>query len=240
MLDNLGDRMKKYEEACRGVLPRRLPVILRVDGRAFHTYTRGFDRPFDSRIGEVMGLVAVALCTQIQGAQFAYTQSDEISVLIHGYKRFASQPWFDNEIQKMVSVAAGIASATFTHEMAQRVISFKPAVFDARVFVLPEADVCNYFVWRQQDAVRNSVQTLARSLFSHAQCERKSCDDLKSMCAEAGQSWDDLPLHWQRGVCVYRMLELDGMRSSMFVDQHPPVFSGDRAYVERHLAVEEG
>lgn len=257
--DTLGDRMKAYEVASRTTLPGRLPVIIRVDGKAFHTYTKGTDRPFDMYLGDVMVDTAKKLCEEIQGAQLAYTQSDEISILVHGYKKFESQPWFDNQVQKMVSVAAGIASSHFTANSwkivcrgAKTVVdNLKPAVFDARVFVLPEADVCNYFLWRQQDATRNSVQMLARSLYSHKQVENNNTSKLKEMCAEKGQPWDDLPTRWKRGVCVIKGEELlpiggqlanslkSATRTRWIPDYQIPVFSQDREYVNKYLAVEE-
>lgn len=142
MEDSLGDRMKGYEEAARRYLPRRLPVIIRVDGRAFHTVTRGCAKPFDNILMNTMNVVALELCDDIQGAQMAFVQSDEISILVHGYKKLNTSPWFDNCAAKMESISAAIASSYFTHH------SGKPAQFDSRAFVLPEADVCNYFIWR--------------------------------------------------------------------------------------------
>lgn len=261
----MGDRMKGYEVASRAVLPGRLPVIIRVDGKAFHTYTRGTERPFDKKLGDVMIDTAKKLCESIQGAQLAYTQSDEISILVHGYKKFDSQPWFDNQIQKMVSVAAGIASSHFSinswkvwnnisNPTGHNII--KPAVFDARAFVVPEADVCNYFLWRQQDATRNSVQMLARSLYSHKVLENCNCNELKDLCAAKGHDWFNLEPRWQRGVCVKREPVtpycsgggcVEGCQHSPSgdrlgtwrVDYDIPVFSQDRDYVNRHLALEE-
>lgn len=243
--NSLGDRMKAYEAASRTTLPGRLPVIIRVDGKAFHTYTRGTDRPFDTFLGDVMVDTAKRLCEEIQGAQLAYTQSDEISVLIHGYKKFESQPWFDNQVQKIVSVAAGVASSFFTANSwrivcrgAKTVVdNLKPAVFDARAFVVPEADVCNYFLWRQQDAMRNSVQMLARSLFSHKLVENKNTSVLKEMCAAQGCPWESIEPRWQRGVCIRRVV--DGIRNPWQPDYNIPVFSQDRNYVNSLLAVEE-
>lgn len=112
----LGDRMKAYEKDYRSRISRTLPVILRLDGKAFHTYTRGCKKPFDMDLIGAMNQAAIALCEQIQGAQLAFVQSDEISILTHGYKRFTSSPWFNNYIQKMVSVSASIASTTLTIE----------------------------------------------------------------------------------------------------------------------------
>lgn len=252
-VDPLGDRMKEYESAYRAVLPRRLPVIVRIDGKAFHTYTEGCSRPFDPHLGDVMVRTTAAVCQTIQGAQLAYVQSDEISILIHGYKRFVSSPWFGNEVQKIVSVAASTAAAHFTAESwriwvdetgdsSAKVGGIRPAAFDARVFVLPEAEVCNYFLWRQRDAMRNSVSMLAQSLFSPKQCERKSTRDLMEMCATEGQDWNSLPPQWQRGVCVIRRLfesPEGGIRSKWEADPTYPIFSENRSYVDQLLAVEE-
>jgi tRNA(His) 5'-end guanylyltransferase len=249
---SLGDRMKKYEGAFKYVLPPRMPVIIRVDGRAFHTLTRGLRQPFDIRLVAVMNKVATALCEEVQGAQLAYAQSDEISVLVHSYKKFASQGWFDNEVQKMASISAAVASSVFTAnswriwvpergdpdfdmKMHQDRAEFtRPAQFDSRVFVLPEAEVANYFIWRQQDFERNSVQMLARSLYSHRECNNKNNADLQEMCWEKGQNWNDLPTSLRRGRCVVRN---DDRR--WFVDEEVPQFKLDRDYIEQHLDTEE-
>ena len=217
--------MKAYEQPWRSVLPRRLPVIIRVDGRAFHTFTRGCEKPFDARLGDTMVSAARDLCDDIQGAQFAYTQSDEISVLVHSYKRFESQAWFDNQVQKMCSVSASIAAARLTLEYG------KAATFDARVFVLPEDDVCNYFVWRQQDAVRNSVNALAQSLYSHKDLFGVSQSQAQELCFAKGQNWNDLPTRWKRGVGLYRTTG-----GTWLPSYEIPTFSQEREYIERHLA----
>jgi tRNA(His) 5'-end guanylyltransferase len=208
-----------------------MPVIIRVDGKAFHTYTRECARPFDSNLADVMIYTARKMCDEIQGACLAYTQSDEISFLLHNYRKLTSQPWFDNQVQKMCSVAAGMASAYFTAESYQiwDPEKIRPAVFDARVFVLPEAEVCNYFLWRQQDATRNSIQMLARSLYSHKECHEKNGSELQEMCFQKGQNWNDLHVRWKRGVCVKQQK----------VDLEIPVFSQDRNYIEELLKVEE-
>lgn len=255
--DSLGDRMKGYEQASRTILPGRLPVIIRVDGRAFHTYTKGCQRPFDERLQGVMDDTAIALCEEIQGAQFAYVQSDEISILVHSYKRLNSSAWFNNQIQKMVSISAAIASTTFSmnswkiwmktdDELASPHQYVKPAVFDARVFVLPEAEVCNYFIWRQQDAIRNSVQMLARSLFSHKECNNKNGRELQEMTASKGLNWLDLSPSEQRGRIIVKQsfdVELfDGKKethSRWIADYNTPLFVENRGFVNEQLEVDE-
>ncbi len=246
--DSLGDRMKGYEQASRLSLPCRMPVILRIDGKAFHTYTRGCDRPFDQALGDVMVTTTKCLVETIQGTMLGYTQSDEISLLLHGYKKFDSQPWFDNQLQKMVSVAAGCASAVFTAESykiwaGREKEGIRPAIFDCRAFVVPEADVCNYFLWRQQDALRNSVQMLARSLYSHKQLENVNVHELKDMCAAKGTPWDSIALRWQRGCCVRRGQTephfMGHTKESVIRDFAIPLFNENRENINDLLKLEE-
>ncbi len=109
MFENLGDRIKSYENTFRHSLPIRTPVVLRLDGKAFHTVTANLAKPFDERFMRIMDQTTIALCKEIQNAQLAYTQSDEISVLITPYTTFDTQPWVENNIQKTVSLAAAIA-----------------------------------------------------------------------------------------------------------------------------------
>lgn len=236
--DDLGNRMKNYEKACRSMLPWRMPVVIRVDGKAFHTFTKGMQRPFDARLMAAMDTCAAAICEEAQGACLAYVQSDEISVLLHNYKRLKSMPWFENQVQKMVSVSASVATAVMQREMAEA--STRTALFDARVFVLPEAEVTNYFIWRQQDATRNSIQMVARSLYSDRQCYRKSCPQLQEMIHAKGQNWNDLSTGQKRGRCVTReTYEREGaIRHMWATDYDIPIFTQDRSYIERHLAVD--
>lgn len=229
----IGDRMKRFEHAHRISLPPRMPVIIRVDGKTFHTLTRGCARPFDEPLMGAMDATALALCEEIQGAQLAYVQSDEISILIHNYKRHASQAWFANELQKMVSISAAGASTAFSVAWAE------PAHFDSRAFVPPEAEVANYFIWRQQDATRNSIQMAARAVFSHHECDQKNTSQLQEMLHANGINWNDYAVSCKRGRCALRDLEVSPFDHPKWrVDREIPIFSQSRAYIERWLAVE--
>lgn len=232
--DTLGDRMKAYEKVQNHVLSPRTPIIIRVDGKAFHTFTRGLEA-FDPSLMDMMDKAATEICKQVSGAQVAYVQSDEISILLHYYKKFNSQPYFNNELQKICSVTASIAAATATMESVNVFGKVKPAVFDSRVFTLPEEEVCNYFLWRQQDWTRNSVQMLARSMFSHKECNNKNNTELQEMCLVKGKNWNDLPTSHRRGRCV---VHTEGI--GWHVDQEIPVFSQDRDYINKLLVREEG
>jgi len=242
--DALGDRMKMYEGQPRSSLVPRMPTLVRIDGKAFHSYTRGLPS-FDPNLLEAMNQTAITLCKELQTVQFAFVQSDEISLLLHPYKKYGTQAWFDNSIQKMVSVSASIAAATFT------LLSptlwgpgiYKPAYFDSRVWVVPEVEVVNYFLWRQQDWTRNSVQMMARQHYSQKQTHKKNNSELQEMIHQAGENWNDLPTHLKRGRCIIKETYEVGLaqRSRWVVDNNPPIFSADRNYIEKYLAVvEEG
>lgn len=215
--------MKSYENAHRTLLPPRIPVILRVDGKAFHTLTKGCEKPFDAKVANSIDEVAIALVHNVQNARFAYAQSDEVSLLLIGYNTFNSQSWFDGNIQKMVSISASIASVAFTKAFGET------GYFDSRVFILPEADIANYFLWRQQDSTRNSIHMVARSLYSHDELLDKNIDQMQEMIFQKGSNWNDYEPYWKRG----RVITKHG------VDRQIPIFSTDREYIEKFMAIED-
>ena len=174
---SLGDRMKGYENINRNHLISRMPVILRLDGKAFHTFTKGFDKPYDKIMAKSMESTMRYLCENIQGCVLGYTQSDEITLVLVDYQTFDTTSWFDNNIQKMVSVAASMATLEFNRVFGRLTNGFggyvhekavnKGACFDCRAFNVPKEEVTNCVLWRQQDAIRNSIQALGQAHFSH-------------------------------------------------------------------------
>jgi len=223
----LGERMKGYEGVPDILLTRRLPILLRVDGRAFHTYTKAFDKPFDPRIHEAMEKATADLLHEISGAVFGYFQSDEISVLIRTDMTLETEPWFGGRVQKIVSVAAAIASVSFSLTMLQRFQVDRPAHFDARVFVLPPEEVNNYFLWRERDAIRNSILSLGQAHFPHKMLMGKSTEDVCKMLTSKGIEWGNLPIPQQRGQGM--------LRSGPF--PHPS-FSVDPGFIQSLLAAQ--
>lgn len=205
MSDNtpLDERMKRYEHAYRQSLPRRTYTLLRLDGRAFHTYLRNAERPFDRAFMGDMNLVALRLVEEISGARFAYTQSDEISLLVTDFDSEQTEPWFGGNLQKLVSVSAGLASAYLARLRHQY-----PGLpmFDARVWTMSDAvEVANYFVWRQQDAVRNSIQMVGQAYFTHRQLKGKSLNEVQEMLFSAYRvNWNDFPPECKRGRLVFQ------------------------------------
>lgn len=231
---SLGDRMKAYERAFDHRLPNRMPVIIRVDGRAFHTWTRGLQTPMSEGLMEVMDSAAHQIVSEADGGVFAYVQSDEISVLVHTYRQFSSEPWLANRLQKLASIAASTAGSVVSMQSGALHGFPRLASFDGRAFVLPESEVCNYFLWRQRDCERNSVLSLAQHHFSAKQMHKKNCGELQDMIHEAGDNWNNWPTGFKRGRCVYRV---EG--KGVVIDREPPQFGKDRHYVERHLETVE-
>jgi tRNA(His) guanylyltransferase len=197
----LGDRMKRYERASQTVLPRRTYTIIRVDGRAFHTYLRGARKPYDEPFMADMDRVAAALCQEISGSVLAYTQSDEISVLAVDFQSPNTEPWFAGEVQKVVSIAAATATAALCTRR-----SFSRPLFDARAFTIADqVEVANYFIWRQRDAVRNSIAMAAQAHFSHNRLHGVSTGQMQELLwSEKGVNWNDYPDGCKRGRVVTR------------------------------------
>jgi tRNA(His) 5'-end guanylyltransferase len=180
-----------YENRARYYLIRRTPVIIRVDGRAFHTFTRGFRKPFDQRMIDAMVVAAMHVFGEAQGCKLAYIQSDEASFVLTDYDELTTDAWFGYNKSKLESISASIMTAAFARAM--RLADIKElAYFDARAFNIPEAEVVNYFLWRAKDWSRNSITMLAQAHFSHAELQGKSVPDMHEMLHGIGQNWTNL------------------------------------------------
>lgn len=233
-------RMKKnYESRSRTFLTRRTPVIIRLDGKAFHTYTRGLTKPFDEGLIDDMVETAKFVCSQIQGAKLGYVQSDEISILVTDYDKLTTDAWFDYNVQKITSISTSLATAKFNQLRLIRYVSqhvsesvgnhvdhlmdleeyiyhediadVPLAYFDSRAFNVPREEVANYFLARQKDAVKNSVAMLAQSLYSHQELHRKNGSEMQEMCFQKGVNWNDL--HWskKRGTTIIKTTTVKGV-----------------------------
>lgn len=243
--DDLGTRMKTfYEMIPKTKLMRRIPVIIRVDGKAFHTFTCNFQKPFDDVLIESMQETMKYLCENIQGCVLGYTQSDEITLVLIDYKRLNSSAWFDYEIQKLCSIAASMATMAFNKfffenskrymdkygypketmiKYGDQILAYVKAVnrgamFDARCFNIPKEEVTNLIYWRQLDASRNSIQMVGQANFSHKELQNKSCNDIQDMLmTQKGINWNCLPTYQKRGSCCVRnkiVIESDGITAT--------------------------
>ena len=268
----LGDRMKNnYENISRYYLTRRTPVIIRIDGKAFHTFTRGFKKPFDDILVKTMQETMKYLCENIQGCVLGYTQSDEISLVLTDYAELTTDAWFGNNLQKMCSVSASMATLAFNKAFTRNILKQskrlyteyldekdtsyiealeiamnKGAMFDSRVFTIPREEVCNALIWRQQDATRNSIQSVGQANFSQKELHGKSCNDIQDMLmTQKGINWNDYSTTLKRGSCCIKvddsLTEYDEVgnicgytqRSKWVIDNKIPIFSQDRNYVEK-------
>lgn len=279
---SLGDRMKNnYENVNRLYLTRRMPVIIRVDMRAGHTFTKGMNKPFDDVFVKTMQDTMEYLCENIQGCVLGYTQSDEISLVLTDYAELTTDAWFGNNLQKMCSVSASMATLAFNkffsgrvqefmydccdefgddvlpekqndYELAHNVYfkKFNAAMFDSRVFTIPKEEVCNYFIWRQQDSTCNSIQSVGQANFSHKELHGKSCNNIQDMLMiQKGINWNDYATTLKRGSCCIKvddgLTEYDETgnicgytkRSKWIIDNEIPIFSQDRNYIEKLINV---
>ena len=265
--DSLSDRMKSYEYVTRNYLTRRLPAIIRIDGKSFHSFTRGLKKPFDDIFVKSMQDTMKYLCENIQGCVLGYTQSDEITLVLVDYKDRDSCAWFDNNIQKIVSVSASMTTFAFNKafkvnsettlrrinnaftctddefnyaNIIERCLS-KGAMFDSRVFTLPKEEVVNCLIWRQQDATRNSIQSVGQANFSHKELHGKNCNDIQDMLmVEKGINWNDYPTTLKRGSCCVKKkfkinegTEEEAVRSKWIIDNEIPIFTQDKNYINK-------
>ena len=257
MNDSLGDRMKEYENIERRYLMRRQPLIIRLDGVHFHSYTKGFERPYYRPFRLAMERTMLNLCENIMGCKLGYTQSDEITLLLMDDDTLDMQPWFGKNIQKIVSVAASMATYYFNKNVREiieegstddydieplsQAYKNRVACFDARVFLLPKDEVMNVFEWRQQDCTRNAIESAGQTYFSHKQLNCKSCNDIQEMLfQEHGINFNDYPVWFKRGVCARRMpvqVISDKVgpitRMKWQLDYDIPIFHKCPSYIER-------
>ena len=263
--DDLGIRMKTfYEQVPKTRLIRRCPVAIRIDGKAFHTFTRKFQKPFDEILIKSMQDTMKYLCENIQGCVLGYTQLDEITLILVDYKKLTSDAWFDYEVQKMCSIAASMATMAFnkffgnnvgdyctynsereddTHEQYEHTLysaANKGAMFDARCFNIPKEEVTNLVYWRQLDATRNSIQMVGQANFSHKELQNKSCNQIQDMLmTQKGINWNDFPVYQKRGSCCIKEVDESG-RGKWIIDKNIPIFKGeDREYIDKLVFVDE-
>lgn len=264
MKNDLGDRMKSYEFSSRTYLGPRSYVVVRLDGKAFHSYAKGLKRPFDEGFADDMNETAKFLCENLQGAQFAYVQSDEISIFLTTVGNVNTQPLFKNQIQKITSISAAMAAVKFYQLRLNRNVekeysqdgidgvfdvinSKKLPFFDSRVMCFSDPyEVHNYFVWRQQDATRNSISMAAQSLFSHKELHKKSTNEMQDMMmTQKGVNWNDYPVRFKRGgfICrkSYEIKNDNGLAiRNRWSIVDPPIFTKDKEFTFSKIPTQFG
>lgn len=266
----LGERMKQYEAVSKTTLMRRTPVIVRLDGKAAHTFTRGFIEPFDDKFFlPSMRETMKALCENIQGCVFGYTQSDEITLLLKDWQHLDSDAFFANEVQKICSVTASMATLYFNKIFTSKVWNAEKAriekidnsvifdndeqkqiyvkaaqtglMFDSRCFNLPMEEVVNNFIWRQNDAVRNSILGYGQYLIGKKKIFGMKCDDIVTATRDMGKDWNMLPEYDKRGTyCRAILVERNGVyRGEWIIGYDTPNFQKQNGMITALLSGEE-
>lgn len=256
------ERFKRYESSYNLLIPPRTYTVVRVDGKNFGKFTKRLNKPFDDNFAEAMNYATIELCKEFN-PDFAYTQSDEISLVFTDFN-IEAQQMFDGKIQKLCSLTAAKAATCFNKKMLMLDADAKgdnldiqtlingsaiyETMFDSRVFIIPDfREVGNYFVWRQQDATRNSVSMAADALYSHNQLTGKNGSQKQDMMMEKGVNWNDYDTQYKRGVIIRKMevevpitagralntIEPDAtvMRKRWMVDTETPIFTKDRKFL---------
>lgn len=242
---SLGDRIKSYESLTDQALMRRVPVIVRVDGKGFSRWTKSMncEKPFDHNLSTAMAQTMLAVASNIEGCVVGYTQSDEITFVIRNDQSLESEPWFGNRIQKIASIVASMTTAQFNAYMGGT-----QAYFDARVFQVPSvSEAANVLVWRQNDATKNSISSATYYEVSNKvgrKTARKKMHGLNQkqqqelLFSETGINWNDYPTKYKRGIACYRVSKTitgeDGVeyvRRPWQLDDNIPIFAADREFV---------
>ena len=260
-LSPLGQRMKEYEKAYDFIFPNNVPIIVRIDGKNFSTYTKNFNKPFDDIVTFAMVHTMKYLCANISNCRFGYTQSDEITLVLFEktlfdkendykdifiktpYESFEKSVPFNNRAMKSNSLFASMATMVFNRyfKIAAHMVfcseingseilpeeremwdnnkdelrkwtcrdnyqtyvnKFDSAMFDSRMFVVPTFDIINNIIFRQEDAIKNSISAYARCYIKDT--DGKNGLQLQEELKELGLPWDELPLFEQHGTCCYK------------------------------------
>jgi len=195
--DSLGDRIKRYEASYNHKAVQRMPLIIRVDGKAFHTLLRKAKKPFDENVQKSMLYAAKALAKEIQGFKAAYIQSDEATFVMTDYDTLNTCGWFNYEINKIISITASTMSVAFSRSFR------RDGIFDSRIFSVPKDDVANVFLWRARDWHRNSIQMYARSFFSNRELHGKKIPEIHEMLFAIGKNWSECKNIDKNGVFIF-------------------------------------
>ena len=217
--EDIGNRIKSnYENRAKNFLTRRIPVIIRVDGKSFSKFCNRFEKPYSYPLNTMLCSVLKYLCENIQGAKFGERHSDEISILVTDFDTLTTDAYFDYSVQKICSITASMATSEFCRQLIiNNEKSIKPVLFveekwptfDSRCFNIPEDEISNYFWWRNIDCTRGSINMLAQSKFSHKELQNKNCKEMQEMIFNKFNiNWNDLPQFQKTGfICTRKNAE---------------------------------
>jgi tRNA(His) 5'-end guanylyltransferase len=238
-IDPINSRMKEnYESRFKRSIHRRTYAILRVDGHSFSKYTSKLKKPFDQDFNDDMDTVAKYLCEKIQGARFAYVQSDEISVLITDFDQLTTHAWFDNNADKMISLAAAYSTSRFLLSRIKRQDE-RLLEFDARIFAISDPfEVANYFLARQRDATKNAINMMGQAYYSTNELRGVNTNQVQELLFQKGVNFNDLPARFKRGGVAERIKyeKSPGVIRTKMEMVETPVFS-DKSFLYSRIPV---
>lgn len=247
--DSLGSRQKTYEAVYKQTLVQKAPIVIRIDGKAFHSFTKKMAKPFDDLIIDTMQKTMLELCKDLATCKFGYTQSDEITLVCICDDVIRTEGLFKYKAQKIISIVASKTTKYFNkifYENMQKLENnpkeYKNVVdiniyknklfeaeFDCRVMNIPEWDVINNIIWRQQDATRNSIQMLGQAYFTQKELEKKNCSEIMDkLMNEKNINWNNLEIYKKRGSCCYRK-ENDKKRKKWIIDKNMQILTTPEA-----------
>jgi tRNA(His) guanylyltransferase len=236
--DEFGNRMKRYEmPTTTRIAFKGLPIVARLDGKAFHTFTKGLQRPYDTRLSTLMVDLTKALVDRY-GAACGYTQSDEISLVWYVDAHSQSDYPFGGRIQKLESLLASFAGAFFNRYLAERLPEKADAIptFDCRVFVVPSlTEAVNVLIWRQQDCTKNAITMAAQTYYSPKECMHKNGAEKQEMLFKKGINFNDYPYFFKRGTFVRRVKEMRLLSDEQLAnipEQHRPTAPIERSFID--------
>lgn len=210
---SLGDRMKEYENVTNTNLIHRMPIMVRCDGRAFHSFCSGMNKPYDDIFIELMDTLTKYLLVSVPDCEIAYVESDEITLCLFPYKTYATTPFFDGRVQKLCSTLAAMATWKFNQILLEwskgddaskktfaEVYSSKVAMFDCRVWNLPREEVLNCLLWRQQDSKRNAILTAGQTWIGKKKIHALKTTEVIDKLKEIGiDYWEAIPKYYHYG-----------------------------------------
>lgn len=232
MYNQINQEIKKeFEYPAEVYLDKNMPVIVRIDGRAFHTFTRGFKKPFDKIFRETMQETMLRLCESIENCVFGYEQSDEITLVLVKNDNELAEPWFNNRVKKIVSNAASMATLYFNKILAKKTSELADehfeawnvaadeekylhtleravemgAIFSVTCFSIPDDRVFDAIYARQLDAIKNSISSTGRTFFKQSELHKKSSKEVLEMLEARGVDWTQFPIENQRGASCYKV-----------------------------------
>lgn len=256
---SLRSRIKAYEEASNYKLINGLPVVIRLDGKAFRTFTRDFKKPYDEIVSSCMQSAMLKVCKEAQNCVMGYTQSDEITIIVCDYLSQDATAWFNNRKSKIEPTTASMVTLAFYKQLMKEVLKYKEKLddeslekeskyiralekaidsdvcFDSRAFNVPQYEIANIFIDRQGDAERNSIQMLAQSVLGKKEIKGISNKKLQDiMFTEKGVNWNDVPTKFKRGSCCIKVpteVKEGVIRNRWIIDNEIPIFTENREYI---------